>query len=146
MMGSAFNYKMWRSLGWLETTWFFVLCFFWYMFSISSTHQIINHQINSQISHHRGKDFADRWPSGNMRAEYTPGQYHIYLKENRWTESRGWKHRSLVGPLGAIDGCHLGEGGGKILQMARISGRDFFLGSYLPKGLPRELRVVEDLL
>lgn len=30
------------------------------------------------------EDFADRWPSGNMRAEYTPGQYHIYLKDPTW--------------------------------------------------------------
>jgi len=30
------------------------------------------------------KDFARRWPSGNMRAEYTPGQYHIYLKDPNW--------------------------------------------------------------
>ena len=33
-------------------------------------------------AHDRGKDFADSWPSGNMRAEYTPGQYHIYLKDS----------------------------------------------------------------
>jgi len=30
------------------------------------------------------KDFAQRWPTGNMRAEYTPGQYHIYLKDPTW--------------------------------------------------------------
>ncbi|CAJ1390156.1 unnamed protein product [Effrenium voratum] len=36
------------------------------------------------ISEFECKDFADRWPSGNMRAEYTPGQYHIYLKEPDW--------------------------------------------------------------
>mmetsp|Transcript_17848 Transcript_17848/g.41622 ORF Transcript_17848/g.41622 Transcript_17848/m.41622 type:complete len:576 (-) Transcript_17848:86-1813(-) len=30
------------------------------------------------------KDFADRWPTGNMRAEYTPGQYHIYLRDPNW--------------------------------------------------------------
>jgi len=36
------------------------------------------------ISDFECKDFADRWPSGNMRAEYTPGQYHIYLKDPDW--------------------------------------------------------------
>ena len=42
--------------------------------------KISSHQIFSKQPP-RGQDFADRWPSGNMRAEYTPGQYHIYLKE-----------------------------------------------------------------
>mmetsp|Transcript_126754 Transcript_126754/g.253400 ORF Transcript_126754/g.253400 Transcript_126754/m.253400 type:complete len:576 (-) Transcript_126754:59-1786(-) len=36
------------------------------------------------ISNFQCKDFADRWPTGNMRAEYTPGQYHIYLKDKNW--------------------------------------------------------------
>eukprot|EP00928_Gymnodinium_smaydae_P032648 TRINITY_DN23585_c0_g2_i2.p1 TRINITY_DN23585_c0_g2~~TRINITY_DN23585_c0_g2_i2.p1 ORF type:complete len:571 (+),score=57.15 TRINITY_DN23585_c0_g2_i2:37-1749(+) len=36
------------------------------------------------ISNFECKDFANRWPSGNMRAEYTPGQYHIYLKDPTW--------------------------------------------------------------
>mmetsp|Transcript_101091 Transcript_101091/g.182443 ORF Transcript_101091/g.182443 Transcript_101091/m.182443 type:complete len:572 (-) Transcript_101091:269-1984(-) len=36
------------------------------------------------ISQFQCKDFADRWPSGNMRAEYSPGQYHIYLKDPTW--------------------------------------------------------------
>eukprot|EP00929_Paragymnodinium_shiwhaense_P098069 TRINITY_DN59609_c0_g2_i1.p1 TRINITY_DN59609_c0_g2~~TRINITY_DN59609_c0_g2_i1.p1 ORF type:complete len:549 (-),score=94.64 TRINITY_DN59609_c0_g2_i1:149-1795(-) len=36
------------------------------------------------ISKFECKDFAKRWPSGNMRAEYTPGQYHIYLKDPTW--------------------------------------------------------------
>jgi len=30
------------------------------------------------------KDFANKWPTGNMRAEYTPGQYHIYLRDPEW--------------------------------------------------------------
>jgi len=36
------------------------------------------------VSNFECKDFADRWPTGNMRAEYTPGQYHIYLKDPGW--------------------------------------------------------------
>jgi len=36
------------------------------------------------ISNFQCKDFADRWPSGNMRAEYTKGQYHIFLKDKKW--------------------------------------------------------------
>eukprot|EP00933_Yihiella_yeosuensis_P031803 TRINITY_DN25422_c0_g1_i1.p1 TRINITY_DN25422_c0_g1~~TRINITY_DN25422_c0_g1_i1.p1 ORF type:complete len:567 (-),score=115.92 TRINITY_DN25422_c0_g1_i1:19-1719(-) len=30
------------------------------------------------------KDYADRWPTGNMRAEYTTNQYHIRLKDPTW--------------------------------------------------------------
>lgn len=36
------------------------------------------------VTHLQCKDFAERWPSGNMRAEYTRGQYHIYLKDPNW--------------------------------------------------------------
>jgi len=36
------------------------------------------------ISNFECKDFADRWPTGNMRAEYTKGQYHIYLRDKKW--------------------------------------------------------------
>lgn len=36
------------------------------------------------VSNFECKKFADRWPTGNMRAEYTPGQYHIHLKDPNW--------------------------------------------------------------
>jgi len=47
------------------------------------------------VSEFECKDFADRWPSGNMRAEYTPGQYHIYLKDPKWY-SKVYPQRSHI--------------------------------------------------
>ena len=116
---------------------------------ISSTHQIFCTKSTIPATY-RGKDFADRWPSGNMRAEYTPGQYHIYLKENRCNrfsevETTGRWFGSL--PLEVRDELKEGwaiwlmpfggGGGGTNSKMARISGSDSFFwgGSYLPKGL-----------
>lgn len=52
------------------------------------------------VSNFQCKDFADRWPTGNMRAEYTPGQYHIYLKDPTWyskVEPQRKHHEHMAG-------------------------------------------------
>ena len=131
-MGSAFNYKMWRSFGWfLETTLFFFLCFFWYIWK---SHQPIRSSTaKSTIPATEAKILQ----IVGLRATCAQStrQGSIISTSRRIDEpfQRGWNHRSLLGPLGAIDRCHLGEGGGKILQMGGISGSVFF-GELPPQG------------